>query len=109
MNVKLLRRIQRQFREFPLSCDMQTCDPESEPLPKCGCIAHFAHIFGGKEHDGGFWYGQKALGLSKADDAGERLFFLDRWPKRFREAYQRDRAEATIARISRFIATKGAE
>lgn len=106
MNTKLLRKIQRHIRAHPRRFDMQKCTPGTDP--GCGCIVHFAQVFGGLRFSSkSAVVGAGALRCS--NDAMFRLAFLIEWPEKFQALYKHNRAKAGIARIDHFIKTGGRE
>lgn len=88
---------------------MDICKPTRDE--GCGCIGHYAHIFGSKmgieDSAAVGFYGQRFLAINSRE--ASRLVFIDEWPAKFRKYYKRSKAKAAIARINHFIKTNGAE
>lgn len=130
INVPLLRRIIRLWKEEPKRLDMDFYLAKYSRGPSCktvGCIAGWAAVVDrlgkqkdpqkiketaatvktrGREHEDG----ARALGLNPFQ-AG-RLFFTSRWPEHLDRSYQAaktaaQRVAVTVKRINLFIKTKG--
>ena len=130
MNIALLRKIQNHILEEPLRLKMEIwnrshnkdCDIEyflraierqdESKIPPCGtvaCIAGWGEILSNS-------YGRmyKVI-FDITNQECTTLFYLDRWPEKFREAYKKtrdgslNRAKVTCARIDHFIETNGIE
>jgi hypothetical protein len=87
-----------------------------EGMPFCGttrCIAGWSCVLAGTKAENTPATAQRLLGLNL--EQAQRLFYLNNWPKRFRDQYDGGRrytdAGAWVAaeRIRHFIATNGAE
>lgn len=125
INVRLLRRIQKQIAKEPKQFRMDRYFQHYPgSIPNCGtacCIGGWAITLGGKfktpeqarmEASDVHWSAKDALGLTIFQAA--RLFHLSNWPEPFRHEFfdartLTQKAKVAIARIDRFIATKGAE
>lgn len=126
MNTKLLRRVAKHIAEEPKRLNMgmiaKTVDQENKNSPKCGtvgCIAGWACLLSGMDVNQASWSRAEEL-LDLDGDESFRLFDFpsgssgDGWPhdlsKRYRKCTtRRGKANTAVARIERFIATKGEE
>jgi hypothetical protein len=126
MNVRLLRRIQRQILKEPKQfwMDAYFCDCISWQIPNCGttaCIAGWATALGKNKNPRQAWltgvdarqYGEHKLKITNVQ--ASKLFFTDAWPRKYRTAYLKalmakrlaDSARIAAKRIDHFINTKG--
>jgi len=126
MNEALLRQVMDEIRKEPKQFDITSWfdrQASESPCGTTGCIAGWAVAL--VHHKGDLKaasqnpilypgkVGQKLLELSYEEK--QRLFFLEHWPKAYRDAYWANgataqcRARATVARIEHFIATEGKE
>lgn len=130
MNIKLLRRVQKFLLAEPRRFDMCNWVQAAEysvllEKPPCGtacCIAGAAVILDRKIDPGKALAAlngvnipnaaRTALGLTFGQE--DQLFYTGGWPQKFQDAYYQaktplQRAKIGVARIDRFIKTKGAE
>lgn len=125
MNVKLLRRIKKHILEEPKRLEMGVFCEHGEPgeylisdgieteFAKCGtaaCIAGWASILSGNDQEHPETFATRVLELKFGQAA--RLFYVDKWPKKFATPYENaknktQQAKVASARIDHFIATKG--
>lgn len=104
MKIRLLRKVQKAILAEPELFDMS----ENHK-----CIAGWAAwVDTGNLNPLTFDQYAQLLGMDDRLMEPERLFYVNNWPKRFRNAYRKavkplTRAKVAVARIDDFIATKG--
>lgn len=119
MNVRLLRRIQKQIAKEPKQFDMGFWFERKLPwkIPNCGtaaCIGGWAVALHNKVTPEN---ARKCRRLEPQEileldyDQAGRLFYKQHWPDKFLENLKSPTASAkqAVARIDHFIKTKGAE
>lgn len=122
MNVRLLRRIQKQILKEPRQFYQDAWFERAEGIPNCGtaaCIAGWAIALSkkmtpakaiGKFKDPSK-FGRRLLDLEK--EQSEKLFYRENWPSKYGRLYSsssiKEKARTAVKRIDRFISTNGAE
>jgi hypothetical protein len=118
MNVRLLRKVQKQILAQPEAFDMTYVTNREDCGTVC-CIAGWTCVLVGvPENRASMDVAQEILDLNTAQ--ASRLFttseheWRERWPKRFDRAYYRandakQKARIAARRIDHFIKTNGAE
>jgi hypothetical protein len=128
MNVRLLRRIQRQILKEPKQfwMDAYFSSLMRWEIPNCGttaCIAGWATALGKNKNPKQAWltgvdardYAEKKLKITSGE--ASNLFLTDAWPMKYRRSYARaiigknptTAASIAVKRIDHFIKTKGKE
>lgn len=121
LNVRLLRRIQKQILKEPKQFDMSWWYTPGEGVPNCGtaaCIAGWAVALDKKINPreahrlmGASIIPSRAENLLKLSDCQARaLFFTSYWPKEFKWKFNnaktsRQEAKVAVARIEHLIKT----
>jgi hypothetical protein len=85
MNMELWNKVKKRFEEHPECVDMSIIQSECGTV---GCIAGWT-IFEAGEELGGLepWYRQAGRLLKIDYFEGSDLFFLHRWPDRYKDLY----------------------
>lgn len=129
MNVRLLRRIQKQILKEPRQFEMWGYFPltldTTEKIPNCGtaaCIAGWSicltekinpAVARDKSNRWNVWRrAKKALGIKEMQ--ANSLFYDDNWPDNFKDGFKnsntaRKKARIAAKRIDHFISTNGEE
>lgn len=126
MNIKLLRRIQKQIlkepRQFQMGSYYARRLPGVELIPNCGtacCVAGWAVSLTmtctpaeAARKSPKPLHPRAAVTLGLTSEEASRLFYMDGWPMNFRILAAEGTLEFAanaVARIDHFIKTKGAE